>query len=312
MVAHEAGHVLPEGQSASEGASEWLASAGSYRATDLAIRPTSASGSGSWQRLVLTASSAASISLADIPRRRMVPARDIKAVLRGPRGSARLLVMLRRCPAMLWRGPVARPVGAPVACPDYGRRPRHKASHWYARTVARPRSPIGAQVKARSNAGLGGGGYTRMGEVEMPPAAGDHLRCVGERAVATLRSARGSSPPCLGSTFRTMIPLALPVAIARVFGRASAASLAPGAMTIRAWPPNGEDSQTSLGVVQGASRGEAALLMIRVRAYDSPFRWQRLWRLQKWCRGAELNCRHHDFQSCALPPELPRPGRILV
>ena len=25
-----------------------------------------------------------------------------------------------------------------------------------------------------------------------------------------------------------------------------------------------------------------------------------------WCRGAELNCRHHDFQSCALPTELPR------
>ena len=26
-----------------------------------------------------------------------------------------------------------------------------------------------------------------------------------------------------------------------------------------------------------------------------------------WCRG-ELNCRHHDFQSCALPTELPRHG----
>ena len=26
------------------------------------------------------------------------------------------------------------------------------------------------------------------------------------------------------------------------------------------------------------------------------------------CRGAELNCRHRDFQSRALPPELPRPG----
>ena len=26
-----------------------------------------------------------------------------------------------------------------------------------------------------------------------------------------------------------------------------------------------------------------------------------------WCRGAESNCRHHDFQSCALPTELPRP-----
>ena len=25
-----------------------------------------------------------------------------------------------------------------------------------------------------------------------------------------------------------------------------------------------------------------------------------------WWRGAELNCRHHDFQSCALPTELPR------
>ena len=27
---------------------------------------------------------------------------------------------------------------------------------------------------------------------------------------------------------------------------------------------------------------------------------------KKWCRGAESNCRHHDFQSCALPTELPR------
>ncbi len=27
---------------------------------------------------------------------------------------------------------------------------------------------------------------------------------------------------------------------------------------------------------------------------------------RKWCRGAESNCRHHDFQSCALPTELPR------
>ena len=26
-----------------------------------------------------------------------------------------------------------------------------------------------------------------------------------------------------------------------------------------------------------------------------------------WCRGAESNRRHHDFQSCALPTELPRP-----
>ena len=26
----------------------------------------------------------------------------------------------------------------------------------------------------------------------------------------------------------------------------------------------------------------------------------------EWCRGAESNCRHHDFQSCALPTELPR------
>src|SRR5450756_2416951 len=25
-----------------------------------------------------------------------------------------------------------------------------------------------------------------------------------------------------------------------------------------------------------------------------------------WWRGTELNCRHHDFQSCALPTELPR------
>jgi hypothetical protein len=27
---------------------------------------------------------------------------------------------------------------------------------------------------------------------------------------------------------------------------------------------------------------------------------------EKWCRGAELNCRHADFQSAALPTELPR------
>ena len=26
----------------------------------------------------------------------------------------------------------------------------------------------------------------------------------------------------------------------------------------------------------------------------------------RWCRGAELNCRHYDFQSYALPTELPR------
>ena len=26
----------------------------------------------------------------------------------------------------------------------------------------------------------------------------------------------------------------------------------------------------------------------------------------EWCRGPESNWRHHDFQSCALPPELPR------
>ena len=25
----------------------------------------------------------------------------------------------------------------------------------------------------------------------------------------------------------------------------------------------------------------------------------------KWWAGAELNCRHQDFQSCALPTELP-------
>jgi hypothetical protein len=29
----------------------------------------------------------------------------------------------------------------------------------------------------------------------------------------------------------------------------------------------------------------------------------------RWWAGAELNCRHQDFQSCALPTELPaRPG----
>ena len=27
-----------------------------------------------------------------------------------------------------------------------------------------------------------------------------------------------------------------------------------------------------------------------------------------WCQGAESNCRHHDFQSCALPTELPWHG----
>jgi hypothetical protein len=27
---------------------------------------------------------------------------------------------------------------------------------------------------------------------------------------------------------------------------------------------------------------------------------------RSWWRGTELNCRHHDFQSCALPTELPR------
>ena len=27
---------------------------------------------------------------------------------------------------------------------------------------------------------------------------------------------------------------------------------------------------------------------------------------EKWCRGPESNWRHHDFQSCALPTELPR------
>ena len=29
-------------------------------------------------------------------------------------------------------------------------------------------------------------------------------------------------------------------------------------------------------------------------------------RLFYWCRGTELNCRRRDFQSLALPPELPR------
>lgn len=32
-------------------------------------------------------------------------------------------------------------------------------------------------------------------------------------------------------------------------------------------------------------------------------------RYEKWCPGAESNHRHHDFQSCALPTELP--GRSL-
>jgi hypothetical protein len=27
---------------------------------------------------------------------------------------------------------------------------------------------------------------------------------------------------------------------------------------------------------------------------------------KKWCRGTESNCRHGDFQSPALPTELPR------
>lgn len=30
------------------------------------------------------------------------------------------------------------------------------------------------------------------------------------------------------------------------------------------------------------------------------------WRLCKWCRGTESNCRHQPFQGCALPTELPR------
>src|SRR5881296_2603565 len=32
---------------------------------------------------------------------------------------------------------------------------------------------------------------------------------------------------------------------------------------------------------------------------------------RKW-RGPESNWRHHDFQSCALPTELPRPQRLMV
>ena len=30
-----------------------------------------------------------------------------------------------------------------------------------------------------------------------------------------------------------------------------------------------------------------------------------------WCRGAELNRRHTDFQSVALPTELPRHSSLL-
>ena len=33
--------------------------------------------------------------------------------------------------------------------------------------------------------------------------------------------------------------------------------------------------------------------------------------LWMWCRGAELNRRHTDFQSVALPTELPRHTEIL-
>ena len=29
-----------------------------------------------------------------------------------------------------------------------------------------------------------------------------------------------------------------------------------------------------------------------------------------WWRGTESNCRHYDFQSYALPTELPRPGGV--
>ena len=32
--------------------------------------------------------------------------------------------------------------------------------------------------------------------------------------------------------------------------------------------------------------------------------------LEKWWRGTESNCRHYDFQSYALPTELPRPGGL--
>ena len=33
--------------------------------------------------------------------------------------------------------------------------------------------------------------------------------------------------------------------------------------------------------------------------------------LYYWCRGTELNCRHGDFQSPALPTELPRLRNLL-
>ena len=33
---------------------------------------------------------------------------------------------------------------------------------------------------------------------------------------------------------------------------------------------------------------------------------------QKWCRDAELNCGHEDFQSSALPTELSRQHKQIV
>jgi hypothetical protein len=37
--------------------------------------------------------------------------------------------------------------------------------------------------------------------------------------------------------------------------------------------------------------------------------WTRFW---EWCRGAELNRRHTDFQSVALPTELPRHSQLRI
>ena len=45
---------------------------------------------------------------------------------------------------------------------------------------------------------------------------------------------------------------------------------------------------------------------------DTNFAPQQIFRFsKKWCLGADSNHRHADFQSAALPTELPRPNRSL-
>jgi hypothetical protein len=67
----------------------------------------------------------------------------------------------------------------------------------------------------------------------------------------------------------------------------------------------------------GVIDGHRALLSERaiVRPENTEVNRERvgvLWMKRKeWCRGAESNCRHRDFQSRALPTELPRHGGAL-